>query len=99
MRALRPYLERERPTAILVGLPLTDEGVVGEMAERVLDLVDFLATRTGLPVHTWDERMTTARALADARATGRRISAKDDVDALAATVLLQHYLDRPSEAR
>ena len=42
----------------------------------------------------WDERMTTARALAAVREMGGTTRGrKEDVDAMAAALLLQHYLD------
>ncbi len=48
----------------------------------------------GLPVALWDERMSTARALAAIREQGGTTRGrKEEVDALAAAVLLQHFLD------
>jgi len=45
-------------------------------------------------VRMWDERMTTARALAAVREMGGTTRGrKEDVDAMAAALLLQHYLD------
>jgi putative Holliday junction resolvase len=53
-----------------------------------------IAERAKLPVTLWDERMTTARALEAVRALGGRLKGrKQDVDQLAATTLLQSYLD------
>jgi putative Holliday junction resolvase len=53
-----------------------------------------LARRTGLPLEFWDERMSTARALAAIREQGGSTRGrKGEVDALAAAVLLQHFLD------
>jgi len=50
--------------------------------------------RAGLPVELWDERMTTARVLRAVREMGGTTKGrKGDVDALAATLVLQHYLD------
>ncbi len=54
----------------------------------------MLERRTGLPLELWDERMSTARALAAIREQGGSTRGrKADVDALAAAVLLQHFLD------
>jgi putative holliday junction resolvase len=78
----------------IVGLPLTPEGDEGESAGGARDLADTIARRTGLPVDLWDERMSTARALRAVREQdGSTRGRKQDVDALAAAVLLQHYLD------
>jgi len=47
-----------------------------------------------LEVRMWDERMTTARVLAAIREMGGKTRGrKEDVDAMAAALLLQHYLD------
>jgi len=78
----------------VVGLPLTLEGEEGPSAVEARDLAATIANRTGLPVDLWDERMSTARALRAVREQdGRTRGRKQDVDALAAAVLLQHYLD------
>ena len=53
-----------------------------------------IAKRTGLPLEFWDERMSTARALtAIWEQGGSTRGRKAEVDALAASVLLQHFLD------
>ena len=53
-----------------------------------------------LPVELWDERMSTARALAAIREQGGSTRGrKEDVDALAAAVLLQHFLDARQRRR
>jgi putative Holliday junction resolvase len=52
-----------------------------------------------VPVELWDERMTTARALRTVREMGGTTRGRRaDVDRLAATILLQHYLDSRREA-
>lgn len=78
----------------VVGLPLTPDGDEGASAAAARDLADTIARRTGLPVELWDERMSTARALRAVREQkGSTRGRKEDVDALAAAVLLQHYLE------
>jgi putative Holliday junction resolvase len=82
------------PVGILVGLPLSSEGTEGESAEAARELAAILGKRTGLPLALWDERMSTARALGAIREQGGSTRGrKADVDALAAAVLLQHFLD------
>ncbi|HEX6104077.1 MAG TPA: Holliday junction resolvase RuvX [Gemmatimonadales bacterium] len=94
-------VETYGPVGILVGLPLTGEGEEGASAEAARELARTLAERTALPLELWDERMSTARALAVIREQGGRTRGrKEEVDALAAAVLLQHFLDaRRSVAR
>ena len=83
-----------RPAGVVVGLPLTGEGLEEASAASARQLAGELTERSGLPVELWDERMSTARALAAIwEQGGSTRGRKDEVDALAAAVLLQHYLD------
>jgi putative Holliday junction resolvase len=83
-----------RPTGLVVGLPLRASGNEEENAAAARALAGSLAEQSGLPVELWDERMSTARALAAIREQGGSTRGRrDDVDALAAAVLLQHFLD------
>ena len=87
-------VEAHAPVGLLVGLPLTGEGDEGPSAAAARELADTLAARTALPLVLWDERMSTARALGLIREQGGSTRGrKGDVDALAAAVLLQHFLD------
>ncbi len=94
MREFLTLLEQHAVTGIVVGLPLDQDGAEAEAATAARALAGDIARRSGQPVELWDERLTTARALGAVRAMGGSTRGrKDDVDALAATVLLQHYLD------
>jgi putative Holliday junction resolvase len=64
MPRLLALVEQHRPVGLVVGLPLTGEGTEEESAAAARALADSVARRTGLPVVLWDERMSTARALA-----------------------------------
>jgi putative Holliday junction resolvase len=82
------------PAGLVVGLPLSADGEETESAAAARELAHTLGERSGLPVDLWDERMSTARALAAIREQGGSTRGrKEAVDALAAAVLLQHYLD------
>ncbi|HET6778344.1 MAG TPA: Holliday junction resolvase RuvX [Gemmatimonadales bacterium] len=82
------------PVGIVVGLPLSPEGEEGESARAARELATNIERRTGLPLELWDERMSTARALDAIQAQGGSTRGrKADVDALAAAVLLQHFLE------
>lgn len=77
----------------VVGLPLDENGEDTERATEVRRLAEELQRRTGLAVELIDERFTTAAALRAIREMGGSTrQRKGDVDALAATVLLQHAL-------
>ncbi len=87
-------IAQHAPAGLVVGLPLSGEGGEEASAGSARELAGALAERSGLPVALWDERMSTARALAAIREQGGSARGrKGDVDALAAAVLLQHYLD------
>lgn len=77
----------------VVGLPLDESGEETPRAVEVRRIAAELERRTGLPVQLLDERFTTAAALRAVREMGGSVKGrKGDVDALAATVLLQHAL-------
>jgi len=89
------------PVGVVVGLPLTGEGNEEESARAARELGVLIGQRTYLPVEFWDERMSTARALAAIREVGGSTRGrKEEVDSLAASVFLQHWLDaRQAERR
>jgi putative Holliday junction resolvase len=77
----------------VVGLPLDGNGEETPRSSEVRQISAELERRTGLPVELVDERFTTAAALRAIREMGGSTRGrKSDVDALAATVLLQHAL-------
>jgi putative Holliday junction resolvase len=85
---------QHQPVGVVVGLPLTSEGTEEESAVAAREMAATVGRRTGLPVELWDERMSTARALAAIwEQRGSTRGRKEDVDALAAAVVLQHFLD------
>jgi putative pre-16S rRNA nuclease len=80
----------------VVGLPLDDTGEETERTAEVRRIAAELEKRTGLPARLVDERYTTAAALRAVREMGGSTrDRKGDVDALAATLLLQHALALP----
>ena len=94
MHDLLALLEAHKVVGVVVGLPLDEHGREGRYAATVRVLAADIERRSGRPVVLWDERFSTARALQAVRATGGTTKGrKADLDALAATVLLQHYLD------
>ena len=94
MREFLALVEQHAVTGVVVGLPLDQEGAEAEAAAAARALAADIARHSGQPVELWDERLTTARALRAVRAMGGSTRGrKDDVDALAAALLLQHYLD------
>ena len=81
-------------TGVVVGWPRNMDGTRGPAAERAEEFADRLRAATGLPVHLWDERLSTVaaeRALIDAGARRRR--RRDVRDRVAAVFFLQAFLD------
>lgn len=94
LKQLKRELDVLQPVGLVVGLPLDERGHEGKIARRVREEGRVVAVKTGLPTVYWDERMTTARVLGAMRDSGGSAgSRREPLDALAATVLLQGYLD------
>jgi len=95
MAQLLEQVKKHNVVGIVVGLPLDESGAEGDAAHAARALADDIKRRVGdLEVRMWDERMTTARVLAAIREMGGKTRGrKEDVDAMAAALLLQHYLD------
>lgn len=94
MPRLLELVAQHQPTGVVVGLPLTPEGTESTAAAAARELALTVEKRTALPVAMFDERHTTARTLGAIREQGGSTRGrKEDVDALAAAVLLQGFLD------
>ncbi len=79
---------------IVLGLPKNMNGTEGERVEKTKEFQDMLFRRTGLSVELWDERLTTVAADRIMVESGiRREHRKEHVDAVAASFILQGYLD------
>lgn len=86
-----------RPAELVVGLPYNADGTPHDLTREAEAFARTLAERTGLAVHTVDERLSSVeaeRALRERRAEGRRRVAKGDIDAAAACVILESWLNR-----
>ena len=79
---------------IVLGLPRNMNATEGDRVTLTREFKDKLERRTGLPVVMWDERLTTVAADKAMMEAGiRREHRKDYVDMIAATLILQGYLD------
>ena len=80
---------------IVLGLPKNMNDTEGVRVELTKEFKEKLERRTGLPVYFWVERLTTVAADKAMMEAGiRRENRKDYVDMIAATLILQGYLDR-----
>lgn len=85
---------------IVLGCPKNMNGSEGVRVELTEEFKDKLERRTGLPVTLWDERLTTVAADKTMMEAGiRRENRKEYVDKIAATLILQGYLDRRGNER
>ncbi|WP_110931820.1 Holliday junction resolvase RuvX [Paenibacillus bouchesdurhonensis] len=83
---------------IVVGLPKNMNGSVGPRGEICKAFAEELRSRIEVPVHLWDERLTTVsaeRTLIDADVSRKK--RKGIVDKMAAVLILQNYLDSKSK--
>lgn len=90
-------LEETAAVRVVVGDPIRLDGSLGPGSLRARDFKAQVERRTGLPVELEDESFTSVEARRALRATGRRRRRKEDVDRVAATLILQAWLDRHAE--
>jgi len=79
---------------IILGLPKHMNDTIGERAEKTIEFQQILIKRMGLEVELWDERLTSVEAeniLIEARVS--RADRKKYIDKIAASVILQGYLN------
>ncbi|HEY3109210.1 MAG TPA: Holliday junction resolvase RuvX [Chloroflexota bacterium] len=93
VEAVREIAAREGAVAIVVGVPVNMDGSQGRQAEKSHRFGAALEA-AGLPVVYWDERLTTVEAQRYLRDGGMsRQKRRETIDAAAAAILLQSYLD------
>lgn len=95
-RTIAEYEVRE----IVVGYPLHMSGAAGVQSQKMQEFAEELRRRFSLPVHLWDERLTTAQAnrlLREAELSIRRRA--QVVDRLAAVLILQSFMEARSNSR
>lgn len=93
--ALLGLIAAEKPSAVVMGLPLNMDGTDGPAAQSARAFARNLAALTPTPIVLWDERLSTAavtRTLLEADASRRRRA--EVVDKMAAAYILQGALDR-----
>lgn len=93
--AIARLLDEWRPVALVVGLPGHLDGRAHELGARCRRFANQLHGRFALPVHLVDERLSSAAADTALREAGHRgwQARKPVLDAVAAQLILQHFLD------
>ena len=84
-------LSEWEPERLLVGLPLNMDGSESEMAQRARKFANRLHGRFGLPVETWDERLSSFEARGMILEKGRRDFKERGVDSLSAALILESW--------
>lgn len=93
IEAIAALAEERRAEMIVVGLPKNMDASLGGRAQKCLAFAQLLAERTGLPVETWDERLTTVMAYQSMDLTGTYgQKRKKMVDAVSAVIILEDFM-------
>jgi putative holliday junction resolvase len=94
LERLRKVIDEYAVAEIVVGYPLRMSGVEGSQAEKMQEFAEQLRQRFKLPVHLWDERLTSAEANRLLRQSEMSIKRRAEVvDRLAAVLILQSWMD------
>ena len=94
MERIAAIVRERKIEQIVVGLPRNMDGSAGPAAEEALAFVEKLRTQSKCPVVTWDERLTTVAANRALHEAGRKTrGTRNQVDQVAAQIILQGYLD------
>ena len=100
LRSLARLARRFAVVGIVVGNPLHLSGETSAQATRTQAFAAALGELTGLPIHLWDERLTTHAAHQILYEAGHpRQQHQRVVDQVAATLILQSFLDQQSSSR
>ncbi|MFD1413962.1 Holliday junction resolvase RuvX [Oceanobacillus jeddahense] len=91
---LRKIIEENEVSLVVIGLPKNMNGSIGERGEASERYANYVKEKYQLPVVLWDERLTTMaaeRVLLEADISRKK--RKKVIDKMAATMILQGYLD------
>ncbi|WP_438444254.1 Holliday junction resolvase RuvX [Gorillibacterium sp. sgz5001074] len=98
MEKIRQLAAAEQVTEVVVGLPKNMNGTIGPRGEICIAFANTLRDILQVPVHLWDERLTTVaaeRTLLEADVSRKK--RKQVIDKMAAAIILQGYLDSKSK--
>ena len=97
---LEKLIREYRVTEIVVGYPLRMSGLEGIQSEKMQVFAAQLRKRFGLPVHLWDERLTSVEANRVLRESEMSIKRRGEVvDRLAAVLILQAFMEHRATGR
>jgi putative Holliday junction resolvase len=94
LAALERVIREYRVKEIVVGLPLRMSGAEGTQSDKMMVFAEELRKRFRLPVHLWDERLSSAEANRLLRETNLSIEKRGQaVDRMAAVLILQGWME------
>ena len=94
LQAILRLVEEEEAQGVVVGLPRSLSGELHGQAILVQAFAERLRKLLSIPLYFWDERFSTVTAEREMRAAGAsRERRRSMLDAVAAAIILQHYLD------
>lgn len=94
LEKLVAYIKDNKIETVVLGYPKNMDGSVGPRAEKCAQLAEDIREQTGVPVVLCDERRTTVEAHQILHQAGKKAKQhRKNVDAVAATLILQGYLD------
>ncbi|HWP49862.1 MAG TPA: Holliday junction resolvase RuvX [Candidatus Limnocylindrales bacterium] len=92
---IQRLIREQHVDELVVGLPIKMDGHKSRQTEKTLIFTKLLRKQLNIPVHTWDERLTTVEAIKTLKSGKiRRKQRAHLIDKVAATIILQSYLDR-----
>ena len=96
--SLLELIQREAVALVLVGMPYAPDGGMGKTAREVQRFIEKLRKRTAVSVEVWDESQSTREAQRVLLEAGMKRSARrrrENLDQMAARLMLQEFLDAP----
>lgn len=99
LKQLQIIIREKQVVQIIVGMPRNMNGAYGPAAEKVREFVKMIESHIPLPIHLVDERLSSTqahRSLSENGVKGKK--KRESVDAAAAAIILQSYLDSPANS-
>jgi putative holliday junction resolvase len=94
IQSIAEFVRRYDAEQLVVGMPRNMDGTQGAQADLVIAFAEKITQTISVPLQFWDERLSTVEAIRRSHETGARgKKSRRNLDAIAAAVILQDYLD------
>lgn len=95
LKRIKEIVDEYRADSIVVGMPINMDGTKGKSAEKVSEFAETLRAAIGVPVNTYDERLSTKESEKFLISSDvSRKKRKSVIDKIAAQIILESYLER-----